>query len=160
MLNLGSKSSPSSHIFSISIKFWNHRWGTDTGVFPWLQCICFVKNDRITISVSIILSKNQWSLYHLKKCQLDNQIYILQLSTSLCFCEFLFKVKKTDVRLNKTLKLKFMLMLFDSVYLTRPSNIVTKYTIYPLCHWWKNYSNGLECYFDTLLYGQQNLTQQ
>ena len=38
--------------------------------------------------------------------------------------------KKNDVRLNKTLKLKFMLMFFDSVYPACPSDTVTKYTIY------------------------------
>ena len=39
--------------------------------------------------------------------------------------------KKIDVRFNKTLKLKFILMLFDCIYPTRPSYIVTKYTIPP-----------------------------
>ena len=72
------------------------------------------------------------SLYHLKKCRMDNQIYISQLSTSLFFYQLLFELKKIDVRFNKTLKSKFMLTFFDSVYLTRPSNTVTKYTIYLL----------------------------
>ena len=62
---------------------------------------------------------------------MGNQIYISQLSTSLCFYKLLFEVKKIDVRLNKTLKLKFILMFFDSVYPTRPSDTVTKYTIQP-----------------------------
>ena len=153
MLNLGSKTSPSSQIFSLSSNFWNHRWGTETGVFPWPSCTVFVKNGRFTILVPIILSINQWSLYHLKKCQMGNQIYISQLSTSLCFYKLLFEVKKIDVRLNKTLKLKFILMLFDSVYPTRPSDTVTKYTIYPLSYWWKDYSNGLGSYFATFSYG-------
>ena len=61
---------------------------------------------------------------------MDNQIYISQLSTSLFFYQLLFELKKTDVKLNKTLKSKLMLTFFDSVYLTRPSNTVTKYTIY------------------------------
>ena len=62
---------------------------------------------------------------------MNNQVYISQLSTYLCFYKVLFEVKKIDVRLNKTSKLKFILMLFDSVYLTRPCDTVTKYTIYP-----------------------------
>ena len=37
------------------------------------------------------------------------------------------KSKKIDVRLNKTLKLEFILTFFDDVYLTRPSDTVTKY---------------------------------
>ena len=84
---------------------------------------------------------------------MNNQIYISQLSTSLCFYKVLFEVKKIDVRLNKTLKLKFILILFDSVYPTRPSDTVTKYTIYPLSYWWKDCSNGLGSYFATLSYG-------
>ena len=91
---------------------------------------------------------------------MDNQIYISQLSASLFFYKLLFEVKKIDVRLNKTLKLKFTLMLFDSVYPTRPSDTVTKYTTYPLSYWWKDYSNGLGSYFATLSYGQQNLAQK
>ena len=47
--------------------------------------------------------------------------------------------KKIDVRLNKTLKLKFMLMFLDSVYPTCLSDTVSKYKICPLSHWWKDY---------------------
>ena len=73
----------------------------------------------------------QWILYHLKKCRKVNQIYIWQLSASLFCSKLLFEVKKKiDMRLNKTMRLKFMLMFFDSVYPTRPSDTVTKYTIY------------------------------
>ena len=50
-------------------------------------------------------------------------------------------------------------MFFDSVYPTRPSDTVTKYTIYPLSYWWKDYSNGLGSYFATLSSGYQNLAQ-
>ena len=93
-----------------------------------------------------------------KKCQMDNQIYISQLSTSLRFYKFLFEVKKIDVRLNKTLKLTFILMLFDSVYPTRPSDTVTKYTIYTpilLVERLLKWSWVLLCYFiATLLYHQ------
>ena len=49
----------------------------------------------------------------------------------LFFCKLLFEVKKKiNVRLNKTLKLKFILMFFASAYPTRPSDTVTKYTVY------------------------------
>ena len=54
-------------------------------------------------------------------------IYISQLSMSLFFYKLLLQVKKIDLRLNKTLKL--VLMFFDSVYPTRPSDTVTKYLI-------------------------------
>ena len=82
-----------------------------------------------------------------------NQICISQLSTSLYSYKLLFEFKKNDMRLNKTLKLKFILMLFDSVYPTRLSDTVTKYTIYPLSYWWKDYSNNRGSYFATLWYG-------
>ena len=71
------------------------------------------------------------SVYHLKKCWMGNQIYISQLSTSLFFYKLLFEVKRIDMRLHKIVKLKFILMFFDSAYPTRPSDNVTKYTIYP-----------------------------
>ena len=64
------------------------------------------------------------------------------------------------MRLNKTLKLKFILMFFDSAYRTRPSSTVTKYTIYPPILLVKGYSNGFGSSFATLLYGYQNLTQK
>ena len=81
---------------------------------------------------------------------MDNPMYISQLNTSLFFYKLLFEVKKIDVRLNKTLKLKFILMFFDSVYLTPASDTVTKHTIYPLSCWWKDYSNGLGSCFATI----------
>ena len=56
-------------------------------------------------------------------------IYISQLIMSLFFYKLLLQVKKIDLRLNKTLKLKLVLMFFDSVYPTRPSDNVTKYFI-------------------------------
>ena len=61
---------------------------------------------------------------------MDNQIYISKLRALLFFNKLLIEAKEIDVRLNKTLKLKFILMFFDSVYPTRPSGTVTKYTIY------------------------------
>ena len=69
---------------------------------------------------------------------MDNQMYISQLNKSFFSYKLLFEFKKIDVRLNKTLKLKFILF-FDSVYPKRPSGTVTKYTIYPQSYRWKDY---------------------
>ena len=51
------------------------------------------------------------------------------LSTSLFSYKLLLEIIKIDVRVNRTLKLKFMLILFDRVYARRPSDTVTKYTV-------------------------------
>ena len=51
-------------------------------------------------------------------------------------------------------------MFFGSVYPTRPSDTVTKYTVYPLPYWLKDYSNGLGSFFATLSYDYQNLAQK
>ena len=91
---------------------------------------------------------------------MDNHIYISQLSTSLFSYKLLIKIKKVDVKLNKTLKLKFISMFFDSVYPTRPSATVTNSIICPLFYWRKNYSNYLQSYFATQFYGQQNSAQK
>ena len=91
---------------------------------------------------------------------MDCQIYISQSTTSLFSYKLLFEVKKVDVRLKKTLKLKFILMFFDNFYPTRPSDTVTKYTVYLLSDWWKDYSNRLGSYFATLSYSQQNVAQK
>ena len=48
---------------------------------------------------------------------------------------FMLSQKKIGVILSKTLKLKFILMFFDSVFPTRPSDTVTEYAIYPLSYW-------------------------
>ena len=111
----------------------------DKGVYLTFPVIIFVQKDRITI----ILSINQWSFYNLKKYRLDNQIYISQLITSSFSYKLLFEIKKIDMRLSKALNLKFILMSFDSVYPTCPFDTVTRYTIYPLSHSWKDYSNSL-----------------
>ena len=140
----------SSQIFTILSGFLNHAETLRQGHFLDLHVIVFVKNDRIAISFPIILSVNRWSLYHLEKCRVDNQIYTLQVSTSLFFYKLLFEVKKIDVRLYKTLKLKFILVFFDSVYPTRPSDIVTKYTVYLpilLVERLFKWSRVLFCYF-------------
>ena len=55
----------------------------------------------MTISLPIILSIHRWSLYHLKKCRMDNQIYISQLSASLFFYKLLFEVNHYSMA-NKT----------------------------------------------------------
>ena len=90
---------------------------------------------------------------------MDNQMYISQLNKSFFSYKLLFEFKKIDVRLNKTLKLKFILF-FDSVNPKRPSDTVTKCTIQPLFYSWKEYSNGLGSYFAPLSYGQKNLAQK
>ena len=61
---------------------------------------------------------------------MDNKIYISQLRKSLFFYKLLFEVNKIDVRLNKILTLNFILIFFDRVYLTHPSDTETRYTIY------------------------------
>ena len=99
------------------------------GHFLDIHVIVFVKNDRFTISVLIILSINWWGSYHLKMCCMDNQIYILQLTTYLLFYKLWFEVKKIDVRFNK-IEIKVYIDVFDNVYPTRPSDTVAKYTIY------------------------------
>ena len=134
MLSLGSKTWPSSQILVSPVIFETTAGTLRQGHFLDLNVIAFCKNDRITISVPIILSINQWSLYHFKKYRMDNHIYISQLRTSFFFYKLLFEVKKIDLRLNKALKLTFILMFFDSAYPTRPSDTVTKtkYTIYYL----------------------------
>ena len=43
MLNLGSKTSPSSQTLSIPSNFRNHRLDTKAGVFPRPLCYCFCK---------------------------------------------------------------------------------------------------------------------
>ena len=66
------------------------------------------------------------------------------------------------MRLNKTLKLKFMLMFFGQCLSNtslRHLDTMTKYTVYPLSYWWKDYSNSPGSYFATLSYVQQNLAQ-
>ena len=45
-----------------------------------------------------------------------------------------------------------MLMFFDIVYATRPSDTVTKYAIIPLSYWRKDYANGVGSHFATLSY--------
>ena len=150
MINLGWKNSPNSQIFNIPSNIRNHRWDTERGAFPCPSCYCFVKNDRITVSVPINLRINKWNLYHLIKCRMNNKIYISQLSTSLFFYKLLFEVKKIDVRLNKILKLNFILMFFDRVYPTRASDTVTRYTIYSpilLVERLFKWSSVLFCYF-------------
>ena len=149
MLNLGSKLHPVVKFLAFPVIFETTTGALRQEHFLDLHVIIFVKNGRITTSVPIMLSINQWSLYHLKKCRMDSRIYISQLRMSFFFYKFLFEVKK----LMWELKLKFILTFFDSVYPTRPSDPLTNYTIYPLSYWWKDYSNSLGFYSATLSYG-------
>ena len=77
---------------------------------------------------------------------MNNQINVSQLSMALLPYKVLFKVKKINVRFNKTLKLKFILIFFFTVYPTSPFDTVTKYKIYSLPYWWKDYSNEFTPY--------------
>ena len=52
----------------------------------------------------------------------DGQIDIHITIKSVFIFQQLFEGKKIGVRFNKTLKLKFILIFFDSVYPTRPSD--------------------------------------
>ena len=61
------------------------------------------------------------------------------------------------MNLNKTLKLKSILMFFDNVYLTALPTPRLSIKPAPLSYWCKNYLNGLGSYLATLSYGQQNL---
>ena len=109
--------------------------------------IVFVKNDWITISVPIILSINQWSLSF--KSVVWTMIYISKLSV-FNFPTNFYSYIKSDVRLNKTLKLNFTLMFSDTAYLARPLALWLSIQFKPLSYCWKDYSNSLGSYL--LLY--------
>ena len=142
MLNLGSKTSPSSRTLSIPSNFWNYNWSTETGISLTFMLLLFLKNNLITISVTIILNINQWSLYYLKKVSYGQIDMLITIKYVVIFHKLLFEVTKIGVRLINW-----------CVYPARPSDTVTQYTIYPLSHWWKDYSNGLGPYLATLSYG-------
>ena len=59
MLNLGSETYPVFNFFVFPVIFENTAGVLRQGHFLDLCVIAFVKNDWITISVSIILSRNQ-----------------------------------------------------------------------------------------------------
>ena len=129
MPNLSSKTSPSSHIFSIPSNFLNYRWGTETGAFPWPSCYCFCKKwSNFNISSYYFKHKSLKSLSSKKMSDGQSDIH-----TTIKYI-FLFQqiLIRSEKNWSNTLKLKFILMFFDSVYPSRPSDTVTKYTIYPL----------------------------
>ena len=67
-----------------------------------------------------------------KKVSSDGQSDIhITIKCVFLFLQIFIRSQKIYVRLNKFLKLKFILTFFDSVYPKRPSNTMTKYTIYP-----------------------------
>ena len=147
MLNLGFKTSPSSQIFIVPSNFRNHRWGTEKGAFPWPSCYFFCKKlSNYNIISYYFKHKSVKSLWFKKVSDGQSYIHI----TIKCIFSFLQIIIRSQKNWCETLKLKFILIFFDSIYPTRPSNTVTKYTIYLLSYWWKNYSNSLGPYFATL----------
>ena len=85
-------------------------------------------NNRNTRTRYEICSKLAIKTPKRRRChrRMNNQIYISQLSTSLISYKVIFDFKNIVVRLSS----KFILIFFDSVYSTRSSETVTKYTIY------------------------------
>ena len=71
--------------------------------------------------------KSQSSLYHLKKVSDGQSDIHITIKYVFLFLQIIIRSQKNWC---ETLKLKFILMFFDSVYPTRPSDTVTKYTIY------------------------------
>ena len=128
MLNLGSKISPSSQIFSIPSNFWIHGWGTETRAYLWPSYYCLYKKwSNYKISSYYFKHKSIKSL-SLKKMSDEQSDIQITIKYVFLFLQFIIQSQK---KWCEALKLKFLLMFFDSVYLTRPSDTVTKYTIYP-----------------------------
>ena len=150
MLNLGLETSPSSHIFNIPSNFWNHHWGTEKRAFPWSSCYCFCKKRWNYIISSYYFKHKSIKFLSFKKV-LDGQS-VMHITIMYVFL-FLQIIIQSQKNCRDTLKLKFILMIFDSVYPTRPCDTLTKCTNYPLSYCWKDYSNGLGSYFATLSYG-------
>ena len=153
MLHLGSKSSPSCQTFSIPCNFWNHRCDTETGTFPWPSCYCSCENWKNYNISSYYFKHKSMKSRLFKKCQIDNQMYKSQLIRSFFFYKLFILIQKIDVGLSKTLKLKLVLLFFDSVPPTNASHTVTKNTIYPLSYWWKRFASSLRTCFATLFFG-------
>ena len=98
MLNLGSKTSPSSPIFSSPSNFQNHRWGTETGAFPWPSCCCFCKKwSNYSISSYCFKHKSMKSLSFKKVSDGQSDIQIT-IKYVFFFYKLLLEVKKLDVR--------------------------------------------------------------
>ena len=95
------------------------------GHFLDLHLIVFVKKrPNFNIRSYYFKYKSTKSLSFKKVSDVQSDIQIIMLSQ-----------KKIGVILSKTLKLKFILMFFNSVFPTRPSDTVTEYAIYPLSYW-------------------------
>ena len=130
MRNLGSETCPSSQIFSIPSYFRNHLWGTETGAFAWPSCYCFCKKSSIYNINPYYFKHKLMKFLSLKKVWDGQSDIHITITCILIFLQITIRSQKIDVKLNKTLKLKFILMFFDSVYPTRPSDTVAKLTIY------------------------------
>ena len=132
--------------------------------------------DRgISLTFMLLLLLKKWSNYNISSYHFKHKsmksLSFKYLSdgqsdihtTIKCVIIFL-QIIKNWVRLNKTLKLKFILMLFNSVYPIHPSDNVTKYTVYLpilLVEWLFKWSFILFCYFILCLWlakpGSKNL---
>ena len=110
MLNSGSKTSPSSQIFNIPSNFWNHRWGTETGAFPWPSCYCFCKKwSNYNISSCYFKHKSMKSLSFKKVSDGKSNIHIT-IKYVFLFLQIIIRSQKNWC---ETLKLQFILMWFD-----------------------------------------------
>ena len=131
MLNLGSKTSPSSRIFSIPSNFRNHRLDTETGAFPWPSCYCFCKKWS-NYNISSYYFKHKLMKPLSFETVSDGQSNI-NITIKYVF-PFLQIIIRSQKNLCEALKLKFILMFFDSVYPIGSSDTVTEYTIYPIIY--------------------------
>ena len=104
--------------------------------------------DRSISLTFMLLFCKKWSNYNISSYYFNHKsIKSLSLKkvwdrqsdiVCLFFYKVLFKVKKNWCeRLNEIMKLKFVLVFFDSSYPTRPSDTVAKYIIYPYLSVWK-----------------------
>ena len=118
VLDLGRKTSPSGQTFCILSNFWNNNWGTVTGAFPWPSCYFFCKKwSNCNISSYYLKHKSMKFLSFKKVSEGQSDIHVT-ISYFFISYKLLFEIKKIDMRLSKTLNLKFMLMFFDSLSAT------------------------------------------
>ena len=117
---------------SLKIKLQNKTQGAlRLEHFLDLHLIIFAKNGRTTTSLAIILSIKYLSFKKVLDRQSDIHATVKYI---FLFLQIIIWGQKDWY---ETMKLKFTLMFFDSACPTRPSDTVTKYTIYPLSYWWK-----------------------
>ena len=103
---------PSSQIFIISSNFRDHRWDTERGVFPWPSCYFFRKKwSNYKISYYYFRHKSTKSLSFKKVSNEQSDIHIT-IKYVCILVQIIVPSQKIDVRLNKSLKLKFILMVF------------------------------------------------